>query len=545
MAIAQEKRPGRRARDLSAFQAVVWADPEGECDHCGAPLRLQQHRLRALQLLGSKLLVTQKDRCCSNSECCDESATMLRPQVEETKLVIKGCEYGLDVVALVGERHMLGHRSFREIHEELTQTHKVSISSRHVPNLFRLYLAIVGARTLNSKAVQERLSVQKELILSVDAVRFDDVSPPLYVVREVNCQEILLAERIEKADTASLVAFLNKLSPFKASIAGLVSDKEKALITAVDQVFPGVPHQYCQTHFFSNLVRPMESDLSALSSEVDTVVKSVRELSQRLDKEKASGPGELELAKMVCDSVQIIGKARGDKLFEPAALTRYQRLTATHARVDEALEKRTGTESWPLLIWLLYKLEQLKKWSDLAGRLSRQVTVIREISRLLNVDARGKTVQASLRKYLKGLQKEASRPQTDEALTSFLQHVIAVTERFWPGLFACYDLEGLPSTNNELESFFRTLKWHQRRVQGKKSTAGGLLESFAPLLVQLWPMLKRRPDLQALFEGLSYEEIQSLQERITSLSEPARARRSFRRDSDTQLEQALAKWSAE
>jgi len=193
----------------------------------------------------------------------------------------------------------------------------------------------------------------------------------------------------------------------------------------------------------------------------------------------------------------------------------------------------------------LYKLEQLKKWSDLAGRLSRQVTVIREISRLLNVDARGKTVQASLRKYLKGLQKEASRPQTDEALTSFLQHVIAVTERFWPGLFACYDLEGLPSTNNELESFFRTLKWHQRRVQGKKSTAGGLLESFAPLLVQLWPMLKRRPDLQALFEGLSYEEIQSLQERITSLSEPARARRSFRRDSDTQLEQALAKWSAE
>jgi len=40
--------------------------------------------------------------------------------------------------------------------------------------------------------------------------------------------------------------------------------------------------------------------------------------------------------------------------------------------------------------------------------------------------------------------------------------------RRW-GLFACYQVAGLPRTNNELETFLRRLKTTQRRITGRKN----------------------------------------------------------------------------
>lgn len=534
-----KSRPGRRVRDLSTFVDKIWLAPAGFCHICGAPWRIHQHRVRALQLLTSRQMVTQKDRCCNNPEGCVESGILIRPVVEETRLLLKGCEYGLDVIGMVGERHMGGHQSFGEIHEELTQTHGVLISSRHVSNLFRIYLAIIEARTLNCEAVQARLKAQGRLILSADAVKFDDVSPALYVVREVLSGEILLAERIEKADTDNLSNFLRKLDVIKTSIVGIVTDKEKAMISSVAVVFPGIPHQYCQTHFFGNLVKPMESDLATLSAGVDAVAKGVREIGQRLSREKAA-PEERELARKVCESVQVISKSRGDKLFDPAPLKRFTKISSLHAMVEKAVSEKGG--SWPLLFWLLAKLAVLGEWAELAARLSRQVEIVREIAHLLNVEAKGKVVERQLKKYLAQLKKNLAKPAESSAGGLFSRHVIAVTERFWSGLFACYDVEGLPRHNNELETFFRTVKWHSRRVQGKKSTAGGTLESFAPLLVKLWPQLKHRLKLDSLLKDLSPEQVKRARDGISLLAEPARKRRSFRRDSDGYIQDALAAW---
>jgi len=180
--------------------------PEGPCSCCGALTTVQQHRVRPLQLLGNKLFITQKDRRCSNSESCPG---FVRANAPESRLIVPRCEYGLDVIAWIGEQQIQHRRSFREIHQELTEDYGLAISSRHVPNLFRMYIAIVGARTFKTQAVQARLKAQGRVILSFDAVKLDDVSPKLYVVREVLSEEILAAKRIDKADTEALTGFLN------------------------------------------------------------------------------------------------------------------------------------------------------------------------------------------------------------------------------------------------------------------------------------------------------------------------------------------------
>ena len=49
------------------------------------------------------------------------------------------------------------------------------------------------------------------------------------------------------------------------------------------------------------------------------------------------------------------------------------------------------------------------------------------------------------------------------------KHINQIFHSFWWGLFTCYDVEGLPRTNNELERFIRQIKMRHRRVSGRKN----------------------------------------------------------------------------
>ena len=520
---------------MSAFKTELWVAREGACTRCGHATTIQLHQQRPLQLLTERLLVIEKDRRCSNPACSD-AHIIIRPDDETRRLVVKGCEYGLDVIALLGERHLQAHCSFAEIRRELVNKHGVLISERHVSNLFRIYLALVGARTMESQAVQARIKVQGRTILSVDAVKFDDVSPRLYVVREVLSQEILIAERIEIADTDRLAAFLNKANMMGLPILGIVSDKEHALVAAIKKVFPEVPHQYCQTHFLGHIAKPMESDLANLGTAVEKVAKEVRAVAKGISDDKVATPEERRLASKVCEAVQVISKVRGDKLLDPPALKRFTELKGIEEMTHKAV---IGAPNSPLLTRLLGIFAILSPWVALAKRLSRQVTIVREIAHLLGQEVSSEKVKGELLAYLEKLEKESPRRGRGAAQGHFHDQVIAVTRRFWTGLLACYDVEGLPNNNNALESFFRALKYHFRRVHGTKSTAGGVLESIAPLVVLLWPDLHQMPDLEALLRDLSAEQLQRARDGIQELAQPARERRSFRRNRKGQLESAF------
>jgi hypothetical protein len=52
-----------------------------------------------------------------------------------------------------------------------------------------------------------------------------------------------------------------------------------------------------------------------------------------------------------------------------------------------------------------------------------------------------------------------------------LAHFTKITRSYWPGLFFCYEIEGLGRTNNDLEQFFGAWRWHERRATGRKSAS--------------------------------------------------------------------------
>ena len=57
----------------------------------------------------------------------------------------------------------------------------------------------------------------------------------------------------------------------------------------------------------------------------------------------------------------------------------------------------------------------------------------------------------------------------DEAVGHFLK----VTRSYWSGLLGCYDVAELPRTNNDLEQFFGSYRYHERRCSGRKVASPG------------------------------------------------------------------------
>jgi hypothetical protein len=49
-----------------------------------------------------------------------------------------------------------------------------------------------------------------------------------------------------------------------------------------------------------------------------------------------------------------------------------------------------------------------------------------------------------------------------------LEHLVTVLRRLGDGLYHCYDVPGLPRTDNELEQFYRRLKSQERRITGHR-----------------------------------------------------------------------------
>jgi hypothetical protein len=85
----------------------------------------------------------------------------------------------------------------------------------------------------------------------------------------------------------------------------------------------------------------------------------------------------------------------------------------------------------------------------------------------------GRRVRARLLGWLAHLQTQQA--QFDPQVAKAIDHFVATTHSFAPGLFHCYDVPDLPATNNDLEQCFGSVRYHERRTTGRKATVPALV----------------------------------------------------------------------
>ncbi len=83
---------------------------------------------------------------------------------------------------------------------------------------------------------------------------------------------------------------------------------------------------------------------------------------------------------------------------------------------------------------------------------------------------------AQVRKHYLAFVEHMQGQQADlRPLGEAMAHFCQMTHNFAHGLFQCYNVEGLPCTNNKLEQCFGVARVHERRATGRRGAIPGVV----------------------------------------------------------------------
>src|SRR3982751_4595540 len=270
----------RRRRPQATAERRLESNRE-RCWQCGGPLWVAYHSRRRLTLLDEVVQFTLVVRRC-RAPSCVRYRRAYRPE-EEGALALPHSEFGLDVIALVGQLRYREHRSVPEIHQELGRRYIV-LGERTVGNLIERYEELVALRLTDHHRLRDRLAREGGVVLALDGMQPDVGHEVLWVLRDRLTGEPLLARSLLSATEADLAVLLREVEDaLPVPILGVVSDGQQSIGRAVASALPGIPHQLCQFHYLREAARPIyEADRHA-KKELKKVVRGVRPLERAVE----------------------------------------------------------------------------------------------------------------------------------------------------------------------------------------------------------------------------------------------------------------------
>ncbi len=245
-------RPRYGRKDVAIAASRTYRAELETCPQCGAPLKQCGYLSwrKTIQTLAQNLLVGSRGAYCA----AHPAAIYL--SAAAARLSLPGCTYGLDVLVHIGYRRDYARWTFARIHQDLPR--HIQVSERHVSQLYQDYLALLAcADRLDVDELRAAVKQYGGLILSIDGLEPEGGQPQLWVVREVLTDTLIAAGWLPRVDADTLQAFLAPIAALNLPLLATLSDKQAALIQALNATWENVPHQYCQAHYLSNAVDPL------------------------------------------------------------------------------------------------------------------------------------------------------------------------------------------------------------------------------------------------------------------------------------------------
>jgi hypothetical protein len=292
------------------------------------------HNRRRLTFLDEVVQFTLVIRRC-RTRSCGRYQRAYRPE-EEGALALPHGEFGLDVIALVGQLRYGEHRSVPEIHEELGRR-GVVLAERTVTNLIERYEELVALRLTDHHWLRDRLVREGGVVLALDGMQPDVGHEVLWVIRDCLTGEPLLARSLLSGTEADLAVLLREVKDaLPVPILGVVSDGQQSIGRAVASALPGIPHQLCQFHYLREAARPIyEADRHA-KKELKKVVRGVRPIERAVEGRTTS---EAEVARGYCLAVRSALTDDGRPPLCASGLKLRDRLEAIDASLGRLAEK--------------------------------------------------------------------------------------------------------------------------------------------------------------------------------------------------------------
>jgi hypothetical protein len=247
-------------------------------------------------------------------------------------------------------------------------------------------------------------------------------------------------------------------------------------VPAVATALPDSRHQFCQVHYLRHLAEPLAAADAAFKSELRKTVRAqVGDILPATPLSPSAAPAVSPPASTPeADEVltHLVGHTRywltlkGRPPFCLAGLETYERLHSVACLSLDLLATRYD----PRLAHLYQGLQTaLAPFAQTYDTLHQGAAWLRDIAYILEPVPTfllsAADVAGQLRGYLDTIQRQPKLPPT---LETFRRHLDTVSRSYWPGLFHCYEVPGLPRTNNELESHFRETRRRLLQITGQQ-----------------------------------------------------------------------------
>jgi hypothetical protein len=327
-----------RTRRLEATQSTTLTPLREACEACGHRLWVGYHTHRTVTKLDGLWKLTIVVRRCVQSEC-PRYHVAYRPE-EEGRWALPHGEFGLEVIALIGQWRFREHRSVPEMHRALL-ARGVRITERSVTHLMQRYEELVALHVTDHERIKAQLQKQGHVILAIDGLQPDVGHEVLWVVRDCLSEEILLARPLLSSTQGDLTALLKEvkhlLKPLAVSVKGIISDGEETIGSAVAFVFPGVPHQLCQFHYLKDAIDPLYDADRHAKTQLKKQLRGVRPIERAL--EERSTP-ENEAIRGYCLAVRAALTDDGRSPLQASGLKLYDRITLVSDSIARIQQKK-------------------------------------------------------------------------------------------------------------------------------------------------------------------------------------------------------------
>jgi hypothetical protein len=400
--------------------------------------------------------------------------------------------------------------------------------------------------------------------------------PQIWVIRELTSGLTLRSGWLCQQDQPTFEAFLAPLKHLEWPILAVLSDKQTGLAPAVATVLPKSRHQFCQAHYLRNLAEPLAEIDAAFKGELR---KSVRQqVGALVRQEPPTAPGQAgvltvtgllpsplktsaarvsqtptasdtpdapasethEVVTQLCRHTRYLLTLKGRPPFRLAGLETYERLQNVARFSLDLLAQRYE----PRLAQLYQGLQSaLSPFAQTHQEVQQGAVWLRDIAYILEPPPAQPTSAQHVAEQLRGYLALVRRlPEVTPTLRAFGRHLNKVSQSYWPGLFYCYDVPGLPRTNNELESRFRDTGRRLLRTTGQKGLTQRTLQRQGA-----WELLPRPPTEAQLLDAVCQtppEDLAQERQRFAAHRQRFRLQSRSLRQTQAQFDRLRQQWSA-
>jgi hypothetical protein len=274
----------------TVFRDVVLEVEDRTCPKCPSPRSIESRRVRHLYTCEGPVRLICQLCHCSNPNC-PEHQTLVGPETE-LKIAMPYWVIDWGLLCWLGHRRLARHWSVPQIRHELADRFGVVLSDDAITQYARRYQQMVAARQCDPDEFHAAYQGVNGLVLSIDGLQPEKGHETLYVVREFGQKRVWFATALLSSTAAEVKRVLERakemVDALGIPVRCWVSDKQDALVRGIAQVFPGVPHRYCDNHFLRDLAKPMLEADSKAKVQMRKKVRGLRKIEQAVEAQLAA-----------------------------------------------------------------------------------------------------------------------------------------------------------------------------------------------------------------------------------------------------------------